>query len=162
MARAAAICANGGRFDPYPQSLRTTTMSWGLSAMPTLCIRDSRIAIEAAALPLGTPNAINEMSALLHMCRRFIEKQVNSFKGSLQISQNECALSSAPVPHRLPATGLRQVSAIYFVRPDILDEEINDPSPLAIFPGLTNSFRSSTSGKNGRRVRFVDALDQIE
>ncbi len=60
-------------------------MSWGLSAMPTLCIRDSRIAIEATALPLGTPNAINEMSVLLHMCRRFIEKLVNGSKGPFKV-----------------------------------------------------------------------------
>src|SRR5712692_2312797 len=56
IARSAAICAKGGRFDPYPQSFRTTTMSWGLSAMPLLYIRDSRIANEATALSFGTPN----------------------------------------------------------------------------------------------------------
>src|SRR5437764_15311370 len=34
--KSAAICANGGRFGPYPQSLRITTMSWGLSAMASI------------------------------------------------------------------------------------------------------------------------------
>src|SRR6266446_2850492 len=42
-------------------------------------------------------------------------------------------LSSPPVPYGFPATDLRQVNAICFVGPDILDEEINGPSPLAIF-----------------------------
>src|SRR5216684_3618536 len=56
MARSAAICANGGRFEPYPQSFSTTTMSWGLSAMHPLYIRYSRIANEATALLFGTPN----------------------------------------------------------------------------------------------------------
>src|SRR6266511_1474811 len=42
-------------------------------------------------------------------------------------------LSSPPIPHRLLTADLRQVNAILLVMPDILDEEINGPSQLAIF-----------------------------
>lgn len=39
-----AIHHRSGRFNPYPHSLRTTTISWGLSAMQLSNIRHSRIA----------------------------------------------------------------------------------------------------------------------
>jgi len=76
---------------------------------------------------------INEMSALLHMCRRFIENQVNGSKVPFKFLRMSGTLSSPPVPYGFPATDLRQVNAICFVGPDILDEEINGPSPLRHF-----------------------------
>src|SRR5258708_21068401 len=41
-----------------------------------------------------------------------------------------------PVPYGFPATDLRQVNAIFFVRTNILDEEINPPNALAILAGI--------------------------
>src|SRR5712691_5382039 len=81
MARSAAICAKGGRFDPYPQSFRTTTMSWGLSVMPLLYIRDSRIANEATALPLRTPNTIRlDPHDLIGKVYRQTDRQIFSLR----------------------------------------------------------------------------------
>src|SRR6266511_3774644 len=70
------------------------------------------------------------------ICAEVLLKQVNGFKSRFRISQNEWVLSSPPIPNWLSATDLRQVNAIFFVRTNILDEEINPPNALAILAGI--------------------------
>ena len=53
-------------------------------------------------------------------------------------------LSSLPIPNWLSATHLRQVNAIFLVRTNIFDEEINFPNALATLAGTSQlvSFNS--------------------
>src|ERR1700730_6563973 len=99
------------------------------------------------------------MSALLHMCRRFIEKQVNGSKVPFKFLRMSGTLSSPPIPHRLLTAYLRQVNAILLVRTDILDEEINGPCPRAIFSRINQlvSFNPPYSSLY-RIARAVEAI----